>query len=60
MTQRELADRLNGFRQPDVAKVESLQRRLDLIELVDWLEAFGSVSLEVPELLTLSLLGLGE
>lgn len=41
LTQAELAGRLGRFGQPDVAKVEGLQRRLDLIELIDWLGALG-------------------
>ena len=55
LTQRELADRLEGFRQPDVAKVEGLQRRLDLIELADWLSAMDISHLQVEGVLDLSL-----
>jgi transcriptional regulator with XRE-family HTH domain len=38
INQADLGERL-GWRQQDVSKVESLDRRLDLIELFDWLEA---------------------
>ncbi|RFA30268.1 hypothetical protein CAI21_06530 [Alkalilimnicola ehrlichii] len=38
VTQVELAERL-GIQQSDVSKVEKCQRRLDIIELVDWLTA---------------------
>lgn len=41
LTQRDLAARLN--RPPSyVGKVESLQRRLDVIEVADWLTALGA------------------
>ncbi len=40
LTQRELAARLK--RPPSyVGKVESVQRRLDIVELVDWIVALG-------------------
>ena len=55
VTQQELADRLGNFRQPDVAKVEGLQRRLDLIELIDWLDALGRSNLEVSSILSMRL-----
>ena len=55
LTQQQVADRLDGFRQSDVAKVEGLQRRLDLIELVDWLGALGVGDLAVPNLGVLSI-----
>ena len=54
LTQRELAERLDGFRQPDIAKVEGLQRRLDVIELVDWLTALGAADVTFPNLGSIS------
>ncbi|WP_208281375.1 helix-turn-helix domain-containing protein [Massilia oculi] len=44
VTQVELAQRLEKP-QSYVAKVENLERRLDVVELVDWLRAIG----EKPE-----------
>lgn len=45
LTQGGLAERLGGllrgFRQADVSKVEGLQRRLDVVEVSDWLTALG-------------------
>ena len=40
MTQVELARRLNKL-QSYVSKVEILERRLDVIELMEWLAALG-------------------
>lgn len=40
VTQVELAKRLNKH-QSYVSKIETLERRLDVIELVDWLEALN-------------------
>lgn len=40
MTQVELAQRL-GKPQSYVSKVEILERRLDVIELMDWLKVLG-------------------
>ena len=40
ITQKQLAAKL-GFSQSSVAKVEGLERRLDVIELIDWLHALG-------------------
>lgn len=40
VTQKQLAVKL-GFSQSSVAKVEGLERRLDVIELIDWLQAIG-------------------
>ena len=48
LTQAALAAKLGTFRQPDIAKVEGLQRRLDLIELVDWLGALGVADVTFP------------
>lgn len=45
VTQAELAVRL-GKHQSYVAKVENLDRRIDIIELVDWLRALGIVPQE--------------
>lgn len=39
LTQEALALRLTGFTQPDVSKVEAGQRRLDVVELLDWVRA---------------------
>jgi transcriptional regulator with XRE-family HTH domain len=41
ITQKLLASKL-GLPQSYVAKVEGFERRLDLIELLDWLSALGS------------------
>lgn len=43
-TQTALADRL-GWKQSDISKVERGVRRLDMIELKDWLDGLG-LSLE--------------
>jgi len=51
LTQVQLAERLGRFSQPDVAKVEGLQRRLDVIELADWLDALGAERLDVAGVL---------
>jgi PAS domain S-box-containing protein len=40
VTQKDLADKL-GFSQSSIAKVEGMERRLDVIELIDWLQALG-------------------
>lgn len=40
VTQQELARRLSKP-QSFVAKIENLDRRIDLVELVDWLSALG-------------------
>ena len=50
LTQTSLAAKLGTFKQPDIAKVEGLQRRLDLIELVDWLGALGVADVTFPNI----------
>lgn len=40
ISQEELAQRLQ-WNQQDISRVESLIRRLDFIELYDWLDAMG-------------------
>jgi len=41
MTQKQLASTLNKP-QSYIAKIEKLERRLDVIELIDWLDAIGA------------------
>jgi len=40
VTQVQLADKL-GVQQSFIAKVEGMERRLDVVEFVNWLEALG-------------------
>lgn len=40
ISQSELASRL-GFTQPDISKIERLERRLDVIEFIDILDAIS-------------------
>ncbi|MBE2185403.1 MAG: hypothetical protein IAE99_01350 [Rhodothermales bacterium] len=51
LTQSDLAGRLGGllvgFRQSDVSKVESLQRRLDVVEVADWLASLDQNAADV-------------
>jgi len=44
LKQEDLA-KILGLTQPDVSKIERFERRLDALELLDWLEAVG-VSVE--------------
>lgn len=52
MSQKELADCL-GLTQSDISKVERFERRIDLIECLDWLAASrrGSINDAVLELI---------
>ncbi len=40
ISQADVAKRL-GFTQPDISKIERLERRLDIIEFLDFLEAIS-------------------
>ncbi|WP_455294521.1 helix-turn-helix domain-containing protein [Vibrio parahaemolyticus] len=40
LSQQELAQKL-GFTQPDISKIERLERRLDIIEFLDFLDAIS-------------------
>jgi transcriptional regulator with XRE-family HTH domain len=51
LTQEELG-RMTGLSQPDVSKIEKCQRRIDVLEVVDWIEATKAPDLvDIPGLL---------
>lgn len=50
MTQRDLAEKLNRPRS-FVGKIESIERNLSVLELVQWIEAVGLEREKIPELL---------
>lgn len=40
LTQAELAERL-GVTQPDISKIERFERKIDALELIEWLQVFS-------------------
>ena len=47
LTQRDVAKRLHGFTQAMVGKLETGDRRMDIVEFVDWCEVVGVKPSEV-------------
>jgi transcriptional regulator with XRE-family HTH domain len=45
LTQEELADRL-GINQPELSRIETCQRQIDLLELLDWIRVTGTEELK--------------
>lgn len=45
LSQKEVAIRL-GFSQPDISKIERLERRIDIIEFLDFLEVISGDDIE--------------
>lgn len=50
LSQLELAKKL-GFSQPDISKIERMERRLDIIELIDFVEVISDGDIFFYELL---------
>ncbi len=40
LTQAELAEKL-GVTQPDISKIERFERKIDALELIEWLQVFS-------------------
>ena len=46
LTQEELG-KITGLSQPDISKIEKFQRRIDVLEAIDWIRATNSQELAV-------------
>ncbi len=45
LSQEELANKL-GIKQPELSRIEICQRRIDVVELLDWIRATGAEDLK--------------